>query len=281
MNTRTRKIVLLSMLAFALAFVWFRPVDALAQHYVDTGFKRALVTFASARALNGLLSLTQGTTFGVQVGAGVSVQPGAILDPLDDLVEQFSAIMLAATISFAIQHILIALFGTWPVSVALTAALFAQGVFVWCNRVAPLWLRKISIGLLCMSLAVPMVSLASEATYHLVLVDNYNEAQDKIKTAERTDAATTQNEGIVDKLKRVIGSGVDVAAQIADLRSKAASLVEHLIRLSAVFIIQTILLPLFFLWVLFRIYLVYTSVQLPPNVAEHSILRVPTTKNET
>src|SRR6478752_5976326 len=120
MQKLQHKAVLISILVVMLASVWLRPLDATAREYVDTGFKRALVTFASARALNALISLAQSATVSVQVGAGGSIQPGAVLDPIDDLVEQFSLVMLAATLSFAIQSLLISVLGAWPISVLLT-----------------------------------------------------------------------------------------------------------------------------------------------------------------
>ncbi|MDD2894124.1 MAG: hypothetical protein PHF20_09385, partial [Halothiobacillaceae bacterium] len=111
MQALQRKWLLLAILALAVALVWLRPLDVMAQSYVDSGLKRALVTFASARALNAVLSLAQSTSVSIQVGAGVSAHPAAVLDPLDDLVEQFSTIMLVATLSFAAQHLLITLVG--------------------------------------------------------------------------------------------------------------------------------------------------------------------------
>ena len=69
--------------------------DKVGQEYTETGFKRALVTFASARAINGLISVAQGTEVAVQpAGVGAVFTPGEILDPVNDLVEQFSPVML-------------------------------------------------------------------------------------------------------------------------------------------------------------------------------------------
>ena len=259
MQTVRRKAALLSMLALAFALVWLRPIDTTAQQYVDSGFKRALVTFASARALNALISLAQGVSVSFQVGAGASARPGAILEPLDVLVEQFSAIMLAATLSFAIQHLLIALFGAWPFSMLLTATLGAWGVFLWREQAAPSWLPRAAIGLLLLSLAVPVASVASEATYRLLLARDYEAAQAQIKTSAASDAELAPSESYVERLRRIWAQGTDIGRQVDELKSKAGSLVEHLVRLAAVFIVQTMLLPLFFLWGTFQVYRVSVS----------------------
>ncbi|MEO5697314.1 MAG: hypothetical protein ABIQ60_09305 [Burkholderiaceae bacterium] len=246
------------MLALALALVWLRPIDATAQQYVDSGLKRALVTFASARALNALISLAQSASVGVQIGAGASVQPGAVLDPLDDLVEQFSAIMLAATLSFAIQHLLIGILGAWPVSVLLSAVMAAWAICLVRGRSTPSWLSSAAIGLFFLSLAVPVASLASESTYRLLLAGEYAAAQAEIKASEGADEPTP-TESSLEKLKRIWSQSTDLGKRIDELKVKAAGLVEHLIRLAAVFVVQTILLPIFFLWLMFRVFRLATS----------------------
>jgi uncharacterized membrane protein len=40
---------------------WIPGLDAFAEAKVDDGFKRALATFAAARALNAVISVAQGT----------------------------------------------------------------------------------------------------------------------------------------------------------------------------------------------------------------------------
>src|SRR5690349_10953801 len=116
MGNASKKWLLMPVVALVLAATWLRPIDSIAERHVDAGLQSALITFAAARGLNGVLSLAQG----IQVGAGASFHPGAILEPLDDLVEQFSGIMLAASLSFAVQRILLEGFSSWPVSAALT-----------------------------------------------------------------------------------------------------------------------------------------------------------------
>ena len=53
----------------------------------ETLFQRALVTFALARTINGVISVVQGTEVALQpAGVGVTLTPGEIRDPVNDLV---------------------------------------------------------------------------------------------------------------------------------------------------------------------------------------------------
>ena len=85
-----------------LACAWLAPMDALAAAQVNAGLKLAMVSFASARALNGMLSAVQGTQFSAQrLGAGVSLTPEQLLAPVNGLVKSFADFMLVASVVFA------------------------------------------------------------------------------------------------------------------------------------------------------------------------------------
>ena len=52
---RERRVLLVLVLLGAIVAVWFSPLDHPASESLDAGTKRAFVTFASARALNGVV----------------------------------------------------------------------------------------------------------------------------------------------------------------------------------------------------------------------------------
>ena len=125
--TIVRPILLVLAVAAIVLGAWLAPIDAPASDRVDAGLKRALASFATARALNAVISVAQGTEVSAQpLGVGVNLAPGQALDPVNDVVEQFANLMLAASVSFGVQKMLIGGSGYWLVSVPLTVAI---GVF--------------------------------------------------------------------------------------------------------------------------------------------------------
>ena len=102
-------LVILLLLVAVLAVT---PVlDQRAAQNYESLFQRALVTFALARTLNGVISAVQGTEVALQpAGVGVTLTPGELLDPVNDLVERFSWLMLGATVSLGVQQVLLELF---------------------------------------------------------------------------------------------------------------------------------------------------------------------------
>ena len=67
---------------------WWHGLDVHAEAQVEAGLKRALIAFAVARGLNGVISVAQGTEVAIQpAGLGVVLAPGEI--PVDRIEGKF------------------------------------------------------------------------------------------------------------------------------------------------------------------------------------------------
>jgi len=252
-------------------------LDQRAAENYDDLFQRAVVTFALARTLNGVISAAQGTEVALQpAGVGVTLTPGQILDPVNDLVERFSWIMLGATVSLGIQNVLLEV-SAWWVLQGLVVVL-ALGLLLlrrWPGRGAPgalkpmLW-RGLFIALF-LRFAVPLSLMANEAVYELFLESRYEQSTEIIQTAgreleqaEAARAAAIEERtaeagglaGMLDALGDAWDGAMDagaLAAQVQAVQERAAGLIEHLIQLSVVFVLQTGILPVAFLWLFLRL----------------------------
>ena len=98
------KWVITAVLLVLTLLSWSRHLDDVANTATLDSFKRALAVAALARGFNGVISVAQGTEVAIQpVGVGVTLTLGEILDPLNDLVERFSALALLASVSLGLQ----------------------------------------------------------------------------------------------------------------------------------------------------------------------------------
>ncbi len=260
-----RRLLLSLSLVLVVGGAWLAPLDAGAEIQVQAGLKRALASFAAARALNAVISVVQGTEISVQLaGLGPTFAPGQVLDPVNDLVEQFSTLMLFASVSFGMQLILLKFGSYWAVSALLTLAALAC---VWLNWRGPDrrgWPTRLLVGLLLVRFAVPLVALGSEAGFQVFLSERYAAGETKIELSAKKltllstpPIALREGETLGDRVKRWAAQGTDVARQagqlIDDLKQAAGEMVEHVVMLIAVFLIQTLVLPLALLWCLFRL----------------------------
>lgn len=126
------KLALWLLALFAIpALAWSAALDELSKNYVQEAVTNAGVVYATARGINALVSLLQGTEVDIVV---VTMSIGEILDPVNDLIERFSAIILIAISSLALQKLLLVVVShsifntTLTVIAALTAVamLFRQ-----------------------------------------------------------------------------------------------------------------------------------------------------------
>ena len=77
------KTVVIALAVTLITASWYSPFQQVANEQVDAGLKAALISFASARALNAVISVTQGTQVGLQPGGlGVTLSLGQVLDPI-------------------------------------------------------------------------------------------------------------------------------------------------------------------------------------------------------
>ena len=75
------KLIILFVGVIAILFcAWAKPLDTFAIKQVDEGFKRAAISFGTARLIGAVISVAQGTDVSVQpLGIGLKFAPGEIL----------------------------------------------------------------------------------------------------------------------------------------------------------------------------------------------------------
>jgi hypothetical protein len=182
-----------------------------------------------------------------------------VLDPINDLVEQFSTLMLMASAAFGVQKVLINFGSWWPLSVAVSVTAVAWAVMRW--RSAPMhWLSQALVFLLALRFLVPVVTLSAEALYLRFLQDDYQAAEKTLAASiselgglSGPDAKAAAPESLLDRMRRLATPGIDVGARFEALKAAANRIVEHVVRLIVVFLLQTLVLPLLLGWAFLRL----------------------------
>lgn len=275
------KIATIAIALLLVALSWYRPIEAMAQSQLSDGLQRALVSFASARALNGVISVVQGTQVAVEpLGVGVSLSVGEILDPINDLVEAFSTVMLTASVAFGMQLLLLTLGSNTLVSAAVTgiAVLWA---LLYCFGRSPHWLSRLLLVLLFIRFVIPVATIGSAAVFDHLLKQNYETNQQgidltsqQLKTLSNATTAAppvpnpsapTDDKSTWEKLKdSVTGTANTISgtftnplpkalASYEELKQSAEQAAEKIIALMVIFLMQTIVVPLILVWGLYRL----------------------------
>lgn len=253
---RTRALAAALVVLLLAAAAWWRPIDAAAESRLDAGLRSAFAAFATARALNAAISLAQSAQLSAQLGLGVTVSPAAVLDPVDDLVERFSDAMLAATVAFGVQKVLLAIGAHWIAAAALGVVAVAWAVVSLRGRGRPPWLSRVLVVLLLVRFAVPAATLGTDALVGAFLAPREAEARAALDAfagqAKAAAQPATADAGAVGAARDWLSRGAELGARLEALGQAAGRLAEHVTTLIVVFLLQTMLFPLALGWGLWR-----------------------------
>jgi hypothetical protein len=234
------------------------PIDNRAEAVAQAIAVRAGAAFAVSKTINAALSLAEHVTVSANVVlVEGSVQPAALLTPVNDLVEQFARIMLAVAGSALLIELLLHIgagYGTW-VLLAVPLALFALGAAMPARfqaaRVKRLAYFAILVAVL-VRIALPLALVATGAISDRYLAERYQAANAGLevlqtKTADAADAAqTAEDEGWTTM---VLGS---VKRAMAVIRESFGNTFQDVVTIVTVFFMETVVLPLLIVLALWR-----------------------------
>ena len=262
-----RKITVTVLVVVALALSVLKPVDRMSTELTDSALRNAAVTYATARLINGAISVLKGTEVGLAVGGTVTFSIGEILDPLHDLIEQLSLVMLVALTSLGVQKILIAMLA----SLLFTGLLLACGLLLlvelWVRLLSPAareMLYRTFFVLLFARYFIVLIVIANQLVFDHYLADTYQDANDGLTVAgvqleqvrvahqRKTDAASAESGSFLG-LWESVRSSLDPVQRLSAIREAAEQTLEQALALIMVFVMQTILLPLLFALLFYKI----------------------------
>jgi hypothetical protein len=260
----------------------FRTADRTAEEYIDRSFNRAMVAYATARGINATISVLQESNLQIQpAGIGITIAVGEVLDPVNDTVERFSWIMLVSLLSLGIQKAMVEI-GPWlSTCVLLNISLICLLAALWLKNSLSQRLRAIAkkafLAALVLKFAMPCVAFLNHQVYKSVLENQYqtsskilDQEADSLKSIDSevssnnysveegnndTGEEGNNDTGFWSKTKKAIASAKDslknvagIKQKIAELKDRAGEITKNFIRLSIVFILNTVIIPILFLW---------------------------------
>ena len=251
---RYHRLIITLLAVLVLAGSWLLPQDRMAREHASDGLQRALAVFAAARVLGGVISVVQNAEFDAKIlGSGITVAPGQTLQPLNELVDHFSTVMLMASVAFGVQVLLLDVGSHWLVSSLLTATIALMLIASWQNPTpSSRWLRPVLVGLLLLRFAVPLTVLANGLVYETFFEHDYASNLERIDyaVAEGQVNPAKAEEGPIERVKRWFQRST---SPLDRLMKAAGGWSKTIVSLIAQFVVETVLLPLIFLLVLWRV----------------------------
>ena len=251
-------LVIFTLLALCLALSF--TIDDNAKKLVDESFKQSVIVFGSAKALNAVISLAQGTQINLPF---VTVAVGEILDPINDLVEQFSLVMLASMVSLGIQKILLNFVTTDIYNYLLFTSIIIFNFWLFKRLTNDEKIRnlffKITFILLFLRFAIPMMAYVNEVSYNYFVKPQYNieelnkdilEVKDNVSKINQETITQKQDSSFFNKVLEKFDSSY-YEKKVNEYKDTVDNSSQYIIDLIIVFIFQTIFLPIIFLFLLY------------------------------
>lgn len=254
------KILLVIFTLIALAVALSLNIDESAKKLVDESFKQAIIVFGSAKALNAVISLAQGTELNLPF---VVVAIGEVLDPINDLVEQFSLVMLASLVSLGIQKIVLGFVTNEVYNYTLLIVILIFNIWLFKRFNKDEKLRdiffKVVFVLLFLRFAIPSISYINDISYNYFVKPKYNieilnenivKVKDEVSKVNQNTIKHKQENSFFDKIKEKFDSSY-YEKKVDEYKNAADKSSDYIVDLIIVFIFQTIFLPIVFLIILY------------------------------
>lgn len=270
-NSGSMKLSLAFLFILSIVFNLNQTLDTSSKQYIDKAFNRALITFGIAKTLNGVISVAQGTEIAIQpAGIGINLTPGQILDPVNDLVERFSWIMLVSSTSLGIQKVFLTM-SVWPAFQYTLALFIALSLFLLFNKTEKynqlrIFILRASLMLIVIRFAVPIAGLANQAVYHVFLENEYITSTQKLEITaedigklneeESFSQPNIRKKSVWENAKEFYESTsemLDINKKIERYKQAAAESTHHIVNLIVVFLFQTLIIPLGFIFLLYTL----------------------------
>jgi hypothetical protein len=261
--------ILLSIILFFSSGVQIPFIDSSADAYFKDSITKAGVSYGVSRIINATVSVIQESNVQLEpAGIGMSLAIGQIVDPINDMVERLSNVLVMSIASLGVQEL------AYEISITivpqiLAVFLFVLSLLVWFKNERVFKLQKVIMSVLVIAaiarFCLPISSMANEFLQETFFEDKIIEANEKL-TASTADLNKLEDID-VPKIEGFMGTIGNSASYIKDktvdfkntvqvIMENKGVIIENLLRLTflylGIFIIQVLVLPLLIFWLLMR-----------------------------
>lgn len=263
-------IVALLCCALLAASPWLdRPADSA----LSKALSSTLVLFASVRGVDSVISALAGTELSLTpAGVGMTMAPGELLDPVNDLIEQLGEVLTWVLTLIGLEKLGLGLLGgPWMRGVTALAlgsaacALLLRPTWQW-----PAGVRKVLMLLIMLRVLLPLSAITSELiAQHVVdtrttnaesaLVAISEDIEEEQGQAQAQQNSQARNQDFFDRLGntvRSMGESIQIQARMERLSRQLEDGVNHIIDLLALVTLRALLFPALFVvacWLLLRV----------------------------
>ncbi|WP_240923921.1 hypothetical protein [Mariprofundus ferrooxydans] len=263
----TLLLLLVSALFYGASFVKVPAIDHIADTYFSESIRSATLAYATIRGVNAVVSVVKESHLELApAGVGITIAAGQILDPIDDMTERLSSVLVAAIASLGIQKLGYEI-GTAISFKAIAIVLLLMVPLLWLNSatLTTLYgpLLKLCLLLLLLRFLLPASALVSDQLYSHWLQPGIADAVDDLSVVSSSYQSLSklspeQDGGFFSSMTTATSEKVEqIRAAFMQMVEHAENIIRSLLTLMtlylAIFVVQVVLLPMLMLWLMLRI----------------------------
>ncbi len=262
--------LVLSLVLFFLPGLKLPVLDTTTDAYFSEAITKAGVAYATCRLVNASVSVIKESKLQLEpAGLGLSLAVGQIADPIDDMTERLSDVLVAAITSIGVQKL------AYEISVSVAppvfgAFLFALTLLIWTQGDTFAPLKKVIVQILIITaiarFCLPVSSMANGLIHQHFFSEKIAAANQELSLV--SSELDKLKDSSLPEIKGVFGTIGNSAAflkqksmafnsGVATFVNNMGRIIENLLQLtfiySAVFLIQVILLPLLTFWLFLKV----------------------------
>jgi hypothetical protein len=262
--------ILLSLIIFSFSGVHLPVLDATTDSYFKESITKAGVSYGVCRIINATVSVIKESSLEVEpAGIGLSLAIGQIVDPINDMVERLSDVLVMSITSLGVQELLYEISVTLVPSI-MAVVLLLLSLLVWLKNERLVKVQKILINVLVIAsiarFCLPVSSIANQFLQDHFFEDkivkaNAELARGTVDLGQLNDVHLPKYDGIIGTIENGTSylkqKTIDFKRAIEITIENNGLIIENLLRLTflylGVFVIQVLVLPLLIFWFMMKI----------------------------
>jgi hypothetical protein len=254
-------------------------VDVPAQDVIHDVAVRAAAAFAVSKTINAALSFVEEITVSGSFFVGASFNPASFLEPVNNLVDQFALVMLMVAASAALIGLLLTVGKAVGLSVVVPVALLLFALqragdaygWKWMPKLHRLAMAAIVLAFV-VRIALPLAVVLTGQISDRYFAEPFAEANSGLKLVEEraqevASAVVVEGgseEGFIGRISDgAADAGNAVKNAMSMVRESFDGLFSNVVTMITIFVLETVLLPLALVWLLYRIFRVLTGIGEP------------------
>ena len=244
-------------------------LDTMTDTYFQKAITKAGLAYATCRTVNAAVSIVQESTLQLEpAGVGLSLAVGQALDPINDMTERLSDVLVTAITSLGVQKLAYEM-GIAFVPPVLAIFLLLLSILVWFNNLRLNALQKFLWQVLLLvavfRFCLPVSSMANEIVYHHFFDEQINLARSELALGSAEldklkDLSMPEIDGVMGTIENsaffLKKKSFEFKNALVYTVSNMGNIIENLMTLTflyvGIFLIQVIVLPLLSFWLMVK-----------------------------